>query len=54
MQVINFKLLEKKILNGCKLDNIYNLDNVLFTKNNKLFALYRKNDCNMLVKAFIF
>ena len=47
-------VLEKKILNGCKLDNIYNLDNVLFTKNNKLFALYRKNDCNMLVKAFIF
>ena len=47
-------VLEKKILNGCKLDNIYNLDNVLFTKNNKLFALYRKNDCNMLVNAFIF
>ena len=47
-------VLEKKILNGCKLDNIYNLDNVLFTKNNKLFALYRKNDCNMLVRAFIF
>lgn len=47
-------VLEKKILNGSKLDNIYNLDNVLFTKNNKLFALYRKNDCNMLVKTFIF
>lgn len=36
--------LEFKINNGAVLDNIYNDNKVLFTKNNKPFALYEKNN----------
>lgn len=30
-----------KIKNGCKLENIYNLDEVVFTYNNKIIAIYK-------------
>ena len=36
--------IEKKVLNGAIIDNIYNLDEVLFVKNNKEIALYKKNN----------
>ena len=35
---------EKKILNGCKIDNIYNEDKVLFLKNREIVAIYKDND----------
>ncbi len=38
--------LEFKINNGVILDNIYNDDRIIFTKNNKPFALYKKNNNN--------
>ena len=34
--------IEKKVLNGALIDNIYNADEVLFIKNNTEIALYRK------------
>ena len=42
--------LEKQILNGCRVDNIYNKDFVLFKNKEKILGLY-KNDNNIL-KAF--
>lgn len=37
-------LLLKKVINGCKIDNIYNIkDKVLFKYNNKIIAIYEKN-----------
>ena len=33
--------IEKKVLNGAILDNIYNSDAILFTKNNEAIALYK-------------
>lgn len=42
-------LLEKEILNGVKIDNIYQEDKILFTKNNKLLALYVKDEDKLKV-----
>ena len=45
--VLNYKkieaddTLEKKVLNGALIDNIYNEDIVIFTKNNKLLVAYK-------------
>lgn len=39
--------IEKKVINGTIIDNIYNSDKVLFIKNNEAIALYKEKD-NML------
>ncbi len=36
--------LEKKVLNGVAIDNIYNVDKVLFIRNNEAISLYKKCD----------
>lgn len=36
--------IEKKILNGTPIDNIYNTDEILFIRNNKAIALYKLCD----------
>ena len=45
------KDIEKKVLNGAYVNNIYNVDEVLFIKNNEAIALY-KND-NKKLKPYI-
>lgn len=40
--------LEKKIKNGAIIDNIYNKDLLLFTKNDKILAIYKKYEKNEL------
>lgn len=58
-KLITFKKIEvddillKKILNGCQIENTYNEDKIIFTHNNKLIALYEKED-NLLKKSFYF
>ena len=48
-------LLLKKVINGCKIENIYNIeDKVLFKYNNKLIAIYEKsNDLLKIWKMII-
>ena len=36
--------IEKKVLNGAPINNIYNSDEVLFIKNNEAIALYKKDN----------
>ena len=36
--------IEKKVLNGALIDNIYNCEEVLFIKNNEAIALYKRNN----------
>ena len=38
------KNIEKQVLNGAIIDNIYNIDEVLFIKDNKAIALYKNYD----------
>ena len=49
-------ILEKKVLNGCIIDNIYNEDIVLFTKNNKLLVAYKvyEKDSKKMKPLFLF
>lgn len=48
-------MLEKKIVNGVKLPNIYNSEMVMFINNeNKLLAIYKKNDKNMMCMFKLF
>ena len=46
--------IKKKVLNGCKIDNIYNSDEVLFVDNNEAIALYRKCDDSKLKPLIMF
>lgn len=50
------KELEKKIINGSIIDNIYNEDVVIFTKNNKLVVAYKvcENDSKKMKPLFLF
>lgn len=60
--ILNYKkvevddILEKKVLNGCIIDNIYNEDIVLFTKNNKLLVAYKvyEKDSKKMKPLFLF
>ena len=60
--VLNFKkvevddTLEKKVLNGALIDNIYNEDIILFTKNNKLLVAYKvyEKDSKKMKPLFFF
>lgn len=36
--------IEKQVLNGASINNIYNADEILFTKDNEAVALYKKED----------
>ena len=42
--------IEKKVLNGVKINNIYNEKEILFTKNKKEIALYKKDENSKLMK----
>lgn len=44
-------MIEKKVLNGAKINNIYNSDRVLFIKDNEEIAIYEK--CDDLMKSYI-
>lgn len=48
--------LEKKVLNGAKINNIYTEDEVIFIKNNKEIALYKadENDNNIMKLDIMF
>ena len=60
--ILNYKkvevddILEKKVLNGCIIDNIYNEDIILFTKNNKLLVAYKvyEKDSKKMKPLFLF
>lgn len=60
--VLNYKkveaddTLEKKVLNGALIDNIYNEDIVIFTKNNKLLVAYKvyEKDSKKMKPLFLF
>lgn len=43
--------IEKKVLNGAKIENIYNEDEVLFMKGKKEIALYKKDENDKLMKV---
>ena len=36
--------IEKKVINGASIENIYNSNEVLFIKNNEAIALYKEKD----------
>ena len=42
--------IEKKVLNGVKINNIYNEKEILFTKNKKEIALYKTDENSKLMK----
>ena len=42
--------IEKKVLNGAKINNIYNEKEILFTKNKKEIALYKTDENSKLMK----
>ena len=42
--------IEKKVLNGAKINNIYNENEILFIKNNKEIALYKTDENSKLMK----
>ena len=42
--------IEKKVLNGVKINNIYNENEILFIKNNKEIALYKTDENSKLMK----
>lgn len=61
-KLLNYKkvevddFLEKKVLNGCIIDNIYNEDIIIFTKNNNLLVAYKKyeKDSKKMKPLFLF
>ena len=52
--IINDELLLKKVINGNKLNNIYNTDFIGYIYNNNLVALYKKIDNDYIKPVIIF